>query len=79
MKIFLCDMMQPFYVIHIIQLFYVMFCGYFMLYNAVLTFILCSFTIGKILQAKKREESGIGQKTKILVLWEIITWIQMDT
>ena len=49
MKIFLCDMMQPFYVIHIIQLFYVMFCGYFMLYNAVLTFILCTFTIGKIL------------------------------
>ena len=49
MKKILCDMMQPFYVIHIIQLFYVMFCGYFMLYNAVLTFILCSFTIGKIL------------------------------
>ena len=79
MKKILCDMMQPFYVMHVIQLLYVIFCSYFILYNAVLTFILCSFTIGKILQAKKREESGICQKTKILVLWEIITWIQMDT
>ena len=49
MKKILCDMMQPFYVMHVIQLLYVIFCSYFILYNAVLTFILYSFTTGKIL------------------------------